>query len=477
VLFNSLFSQSFFSFYMKSYPIILLFLLSLFVFSCSDSLTDIGSGIQPSSDQIKIGTDTFHLSSETVPVDFVYSKTDSFMLGNYYDTKFGSTHADILAQVNCPVGFKFPAETGLHADSASVVLVYYTWFGNKYSPLDVNIYEMNKSTFNYTTLYPTNLDPTVYTDKTSSNKLSQRIFSAKDPGVTRSDSTSIRFPLSSTFVQRFFSSTDFSSTDNFLKEFKGIYITANYGTASLLNVSKIFIYYYYHYTYITKNIHGGDSTVTVNNSLAFPANSEVRQVNHFVHADRTTVFRPADEANYVASPANLNTRVSIPLSRIKQRMDAGIANKKLTINSAVLKVEITDLDLDTTVSAPTVKYMLLIKESAIDRFFSKKELPSDTCAVLATHTSSLITNSTTVYEDYYKFGIAKLIANELKVANLKGVNPADQLNLRLIPVQVTYNSSGSITSVKHDYLLSAVTFRSAKNTVSPMRVNVVYSGF
>ena len=63
------------------------------------------------------------------------------MLGNYYDTKFGSTHADILAQVNCPVGFKFPAETGLHADSASVVLVYYTWFGDKYSPLDVNIYE------------------------------------------------------------------------------------------------------------------------------------------------------------------------------------------------------------------------------------------------------------------------------------------------------------------------------------------------
>ena len=457
---------------MKSNPIILLFLLSLFVYSCTDNLSDIGSGIQPTSDQIKIGTDTFHLTSETTFVDFMYSKPDSFLLGNYYNTKFGSTQADILAQVNCPVGFKFPPLSV--ADSASVVLVYYSWYGNKYAPLDVNIYEMNKSTFSYPSLYPTNLDPAVYTDRTL--KLSERIFTAKDAGVVRADSNSIKFPLSNEFVQRFFKNTDFSSTDNFLKQFKGIYITANYGAATLLNISRIYINYYYHYTYTTKNIHNGDSIVTVNNSLPFPANSEVRQVNRFVHADRASVVRPAANVNYVASPANLNTRVGIPLNRIQQRMDVGIANKKLTINSALIKVEATDVNVD-TVSMPTVQYMLLVKESASERFFNNKELPSDTCAVLAAHVNTLVAYSTTLYEDYYKFSVAKLIANELKIAKLKNVTPADKLNMILVPVQVTIDTSGNVTSVKKEYLMSGVTFLGGKDTTSPMRINVVYSGF
>src|ERR1035437_2586972 len=221
---------------MKSYPLILLFIVSLFVFSCKDSITDVGSGIQPTSDQIKIGTDTFHLGSETVPVDFVTSIPDSFLLGNYfnakfdYNTKFGSTNAEILAQVNCPVGFKFPPLSV--GDSAQIVLLYSTWFGDKNSPMDINIYEMNKSTFAYSSLYPSNLDPTVYTDQ--SVKLAERIFSPKDVVNQRADSFAIIFKLNPDFVHRFFDDTNYSSTSKFLNFFKGVYIKANFGSGSLL---------------------------------------------------------------------------------------------------------------------------------------------------------------------------------------------------------------------------------------------------
>lgn len=91
-------------------------MLSLFVFSCTDTISDIGKSIQPVSDQIKIGTDTFHLTTNTVFVDSIFSRPDSFLLGTFYDTKFGTTQADILAQINCPEGFKFP--TNSVADSA-----------------------------------------------------------------------------------------------------------------------------------------------------------------------------------------------------------------------------------------------------------------------------------------------------------------------------------------------------------------------
>jgi hypothetical protein len=460
---------------MKSYPIFLLFLLSLFVFSCTDNLSDIGSGIQPLSDQITVKPDTFHLASQTVFVDYIYSKPDSFLLGTYYDTKFGSTKAEILAQVNCPVGFKFPPLSV--PDSASVVLLYNSWFGSKDSPLDVNIYEMNKGTFNFSQLYQSNLNASDYADQSDQSKLSERIFSAKDVVRLRADTTAIIFPLNSAFVKRFFNDSYFASTNTFLNQFKGMYITANYGSATLLNIAQINLRYYYHYTYVTRNVHGGDSTVTVNNNLFFPANSEVRQVNRFLHLDRATVVKPADSVNYVASPANLDANIVIPLNRINTRMNDSIKNKKnLTINSAVLKVEATDINVD-TVSAPTVRYMLLIKEEAINRFFNNKELPSDTCAVLASHSVALVVNTTNVYEDYYKFSIAKLIANELKIAKQNKTVPVDALNLRLIPVQVTMDASSNITSVKQDNLMSTVTIRSGKNPYSPLRLNLVYSGF
>lgn len=457
---------------MKSYPFILFFGALLFLFSCTNDLTDIGKGIQPTSDQIMIGTDTFHLSSKTVFVDSIFSRPDSFLLGTFYDTKFGTVQADILAQVNCPEGFKFPPNAV--ADSAKIMLYFSSCFGDSLAPLDLNIYEINKKTFSYTGFYPSNINPSDYTDL--SLKLGERIIIAGG----KTDSTKIiKFKLKNDFVQRFFNDTYFKSTDDFLGFFKGIYITANFGASTLLNINTINLKYYYHYYYQTKNITGGDSTATVNDYLTFPANAEVRQVNRVLHPDRKIVVNPDNNVNYISSPANLQTRIGLPLNKIQKRLNAGINGKKLTINSALLKVEVTDTEQD-TILHPIAQYLLIIKESAIDRFFNNNELPSDTCAVLAQYTYAEI-GTTGVYEQYYTFNLAKLIANELNITKQKRTTPVENMNLRIIPVSVgtSTSSSGttSITSVKQQYLMNAVTIRSGYNSTSPMRINLVYSGF
>lgn len=458
---------------MKSYPVLLLFLLSLFVYSCSDSLSDIGSGIQPASDQIALGKGVFHLTTENVFVESISSRPDSFLLGSLKDSKFGSLQADILAQVNCPEGFKFPK--GSVADSASVLMRYTTWFGSKYSPMDVNIYEMNKGTFSYSTPYLTNLNPEDYCDR--SIKIGERIFSAKDAGKVRTDTTAIRFKLTDAFVKRFFDDSYFASTTKFLDHFKGIYITSNYGSSSLLNISQIDLRYYYHYTYQTKDMNGKDSTATVKSYIVFPANSEVRQVNLFKHdADyRASVVIP-DSVNYISSPANIQARVNIPMHQIQHKLDSAVNGKKLTINSAIMRVEVTNTEED-TVLHPVVSHMLLVRESAKDRFFKNKELPSDTCAIRGDYTTEEI-GTTGVYKHYYSFNIATLLATQIKKY---GSAVAEYIPMRLVPVKIktTTSTSGtaSYVSVKEDYLMSAVTIRSGKNTYSPMRINVVYSGF
>ena len=112
---------------MRAYPIILIIcLVSLSFFSCTDTITDIGKGIQPSSDTISVGKDIFHVSTKTIFVDSIFSHPDSFLLGTFYDTKFGTIKAEILAQVNCPVGFKFPPLSV--ADSAKIILYYSSCF-------------------------------------------------------------------------------------------------------------------------------------------------------------------------------------------------------------------------------------------------------------------------------------------------------------------------------------------------------------
>ncbi|HRR62361.1 MAG TPA: hypothetical protein P5071_00815, partial [Paludibacteraceae bacterium] len=54
-----------------------IFLVSLFIIlfsSCGDDLSEIGINIQPSKDFISVYTDTFHLSSQNVFVDYIYSR-------------------------------------------------------------------------------------------------------------------------------------------------------------------------------------------------------------------------------------------------------------------------------------------------------------------------------------------------------------------------------------------------------------------
>ena len=447
---------------MKFSTVIMLVLVAIFSFSCADDLTNIGESIQPGSDEILIGADTFHVSTENVFVESISTRQDSFLLGTFYNEKYGSTQADILAQVNCTLGFMYPPQST--PDSALVILYYNTWFGDNYSPIDVNIYELNKKTFNYTTQYPSNLDPFEYTDK--SINLGRRIFTAKDNSGTRVSSSYIAFKMDNAFVNRFFDDSAYSSETNFLNFFKGLYITANFGASTILNIGKIDMELYYHYT-AQKN---GRDTV-IKDMKTFPANEEVRQVNRFLHNDRDLLVKQRDSVNYIASPANINTRVTIPLKRMKERMLSQSGNKTLTMSSAQLNVEITDFET-ATLAMPVTSYLLLIKEDSIDNFFNKNKLPDDTYAMVSQYSYSPIYTGGQ-YRYYYSFNTATLIANEIK----NNENPDNNLRMRLIPVRVKVGTNNAITEVKQQFLMSGVTIRSGVNTISPMRINAVFTGF
>jgi hypothetical protein len=182
----------------------------------------------------------------------------------------------------------------------------------------------------------------------------------------------------------------------------------------------------------------------------------------------------------------------LPLNRIKDSIDKRIPAKngvKQIVNKAILQVKATQIEdyKADTLSTPLVNYMLLIKETEVDNFFKKKELPSDTStvAVLSQIYVSQI-GTTGVYEYFYNYNLARIIANELKK------NPTPQpVPMVLVPVEVvssTSSATGSTTvsSIKQQQKMSAVVVRSGKVNDSktglkiksePMHLKLIYSGF
>ncbi len=454
--------------------------------ACEDDSNTTGETILPTTDEIIVSVDTFNVSSALCPADFIYSTPDSFLLGEC-DNRFGTVHADILTQMACPIGFEYP--NGAEVDSVCVYLYYRSWFGDGNTPMQINIYEMDKATFNYSSPYPSNLILNDYCSLNESTRIlaNERIITAAQPTDSLYSSTTesyipyICFKTTDTFAKRFFTTADFSSQEAFNNIFKGLYITSDFGSATLLHVFQVNMTLFYHFTYQKD---GKDTTV--NDTKAFYANSEVRQVNRveYRNSQINDLEQYGDSINFIVSPANIYTQLAIPMSDMSEHIISSLGSRRPYVNRARLTIDVLNKYTGSTANetvddwAQPATHMLLLKSSALERFFRENELPSDTCALLSSLTAGTDTAGNVTY--YYDYDLSTLLTQQLRE-----VQTTDSLKMVLVPVSIetstsnSYYGSGStsITAVHPQQTISATTIRSAQNAEKPMRLEVVYSGF
>lgn len=431
---------------------------------------NMGVSIQPVGDEIVVKADSFHLQSQNWLAPYIYSSPDSFLLGNFYDKYIGTTKAEIMTQLACPIGYSYPE--GVQPDSIELYLYYSTWFGDGHSPMRINVYEMDKGTFNYDENYPSNLDLDNYVSM--DKLLCSRVITAANSSDSVYDSNTgsylyfVRFTLPDEFTQRFFDDSQYASLEEFADFFNGLYLTTDYGTACMLNVTQVDMSFYYHFTY-----QKGDKDTTVYNYKNFPANEEVRRVNRILHPDRESVVQNIDSINYIAAPAHVFTQVQLPMQQIDDTVAHRLAGKRPYVNGAIVRVDLADVELNQWTTPPP--HMMLIKESSLNRFFAQKELPSDTCAILAELKYSVTGEQ---YSYYYDFKIDQILMQELRK---EASEVSDVVTMYLLPVTVatSMDSYGntSITEVKHDQGMSMAIIRSARNQISPLKLSLLYSGF
>lgn len=473
---------------MKSFhSYVLCILTALLLVSCNDNIDSVGSSIQPTHDKIVVKANVYNLETENLFLDRIYNRPDVFLLGTYDDKKYGKLQADILAQFNHPFGENMSAADrfpeNAKADSAILVLYYGSWHGSRNSLLNATVYRMNTDKkLDPDAYYPSNIDPSEYVNFSASRVvLGKKAFTARDITGT-ADSTMIVIDLSEDkdFVQELFDISKeygLGSTppaEDFLNRFKGVYINTDLGDATMMHISAMRMLLYYSYEV---HIEGKDTVLS--NYQIYSANSEVTQINRFLHPNRDEIVNQLNSnpnVNYISSPANIYSRVNIPLRGIAEDMlDSIGTEKRLFVNNATIKVEPLFEDEKDSLDLSQPGYVLLMKEEDMDQFFTKERLPND--SVLLSAFSS--TDST------YTFNIATLLTNELKKATVDRVIHPEQMNEELkmvmVPVSVStssdYYGNTTVNRVRQQPLMTGVEFRSGQNDERPMKVRVTFSGF
>jgi hypothetical protein len=439
--------------------------------ACDDAVDNLGGAIQPSKDGIVVMADTFHLDTETKMVENIISRPDSFLLGQFQDEKFGVTTASILSEVKLfKDGFTFldTSVATTKVDSVVVSLSFGSVFGSVNSPIHIGIYEL-KDSLKRNQNYNSDIDLSPFVDY--SKIIADTVFTVKD-GLTGKINRQLRFHVKPQFKQRFFTlnPADYKNQDAFRNFFKGMYITTEYfGNATMLNVQAVKLTMYYSYAYHS------NPTEKIKGIQDFYVNTEVKRVNRVVHPIRNNVTDVTNNYNFVASPANYYTRIRIPLDRIRNNVNVG--SKVLEINQASIKINIKKKTEADNSYLPYNRSLLLIKEDALNRFFSKREALSDTCSFLSNRDSTYI--STDNYSYHFAFsGLSKLIDKELKEKD----NLKPYIDMVLVPVTPVYTQTSAygdvtITEINQSNQMQTTTIFGGKNSENPMRMEIIYSGF
>lgn len=465
---------------------ILLAFLCASMWSCSDDMLSAGASALGQEDDIRVKSDTFSVSSALEASSAISLTPDSFLLGEC-DTHFGTIKADILAQFACPVGFEYPyAETAV-VDSVCLHLYYASWHGDGQAPLGISVYEMDRATMDYNTPYPSDTALSTFCSLVDSTRITKiphviipqtYVDSAYDSSG-ESYVPAVIIKLSDEFAKRFFGLQDFSSQEAFNELFKGLYITTDFGGSSVLYISEMSLNVYYHFSYPRQ---GSGVDTVINDSKAFYANSEVRQLNRFSYPDRAAVLQQYGankDTNYIVSPANIYTKLSLRMDSILNRMEEQLGDPegyRVYVNRANLTVDVL-YDAEVTSDRPRdswnmpSNYMLLVLEDKMETFFLKNEVPSDTTAILSSLTAATDTLGNISYS--YTYDLSGLLTQQLRNSSQD-----EYLNFYLVPVAVeTSTTSSSVSRVKQLQTITTTYIRSAKNTESPMDVEMVYSGF
>ena len=426
--------------------------------SCEPS--DIGAALQPEEDKMVVQTDSFYIQSATELLPNRHSESDQLELGHLFDPVYGSVKLDYLAE------FRYSRDTfpaTLQDAKLNLVMYYRSFYGDSLAVNEASVYALQQP-LDYEKDYTSNIAVSDYCDK--SLLLAKKSYVAYDATVPSSERKKadycdkVQIELPQSYCDALLSNRDYAkSQQEFLKLLKGVYVTTQYGSRTVLNIDSVNLELSYRYApKITKP----DSLV--NAVCIYPVNRETSSVVRVSEVETPSGVL-SDSLNYIISSSGYVTRLTLPLSRIKESMVDKETDEELNLNHMSLILEVADVAdvLPSRMTPPDV--LLLIRANDLEAFFTQSKYPAEGIA-----------STLGVYDPdrkHYLFNnMADYMERFMRDDNLQ----LDDLNdFYLLPIQGATDILGTNAVVRHLFKPYAVRLRSATNQHSPMRLVVTYS--
>ena len=351
----------------STYSQCVILLILSFIFACKDPAI-VGLQVQPAGDQLNVEhCDTITLFAYSVREDSIRTdETTSNLLGSSVDPVFGKCSASFYAQLRLSENNADFGENPV-LDSITLSLPYKGIYGDSNALQTVKVYEMAEDIYK---------DSVYYSNSeflTTGVPIASMTFvpNIKDSVIVGADTLppQLRIHLNPSVGQKFIDasgSTSLSDNTNFLKFFKGIYVTTTYASGegaiislNLLNAqSKVTMYY--------KN----DTDTLTYNFVISEGSARIGHFNHarYQYADtylRSEIYGDTlkgDSILFLQSMAGLKIRILYPY--IKEL----VKNGRIAINKADLIVTVDDNDMSLSDYQPPPKLILLEEKDGLIRY-------------------------------------------------------------------------------------------------------------
>ena len=441
--------------------------LFLFVISCilcfctACEPSDIGAVLQPEEDKMVLVTDSFAIESVTCRLLNRHSESDKLELGYLVDPVYGAFKLDFLTEFRYSRD-TFPAST---TDAVLQLVMYYrSFYGDSLAVNEASVYALQKA-LDFETNYTCDVDLNEYCNR--SQLLAKKAYVAYDETVSDSARNEdfycdkVVIDLPSSYCQDLLTNRNYNQgQEAFLQFLKGVYVTTNYGTRTVLNIDSVNLELTYKYAPVAAK---PDSLVQA--VRIYPANRETTEVIRVSEVQEPEQVA-LDSVNYVVSSSGYVAKLTLPLGRMQARMWEGTPKgEKLNINHVSLVVEEALMDDAEQSQMRPPQALLLIQEKDLDAFFTQSKYPADG-----------INTTLGAYDAAQKHYLFNNMATYLEGILSSDTLQVDELNdFYLIPVSGATEIAGTNAVVRHLFKPYGVRLRSATNVTSPMRLSVTYT--
>ena len=458
--------------------------------SCTESTNLMGDSLTSNINQYEITTDTFDVSTKSIKVDSVLSRSVYSYIGRLKDPETGSyIVSDYMTQFHIlenQAKNLFPDATVLEdgddfdfiADSCFVRIVVNSYQGDSLAAMKLKLRELSKPVEESGTYY-TNFDPLKkgYV-RTGDDAINQDVvYSMTD--LTTSDSLrnvyrqkgyyeTVDIPLNEEYIDQdgyiynnygtyimsmYYAHPEyFKNSKTFTRNVcPGFYLQCVDGLGVMTEVAYTQIVIYYHFK---------KGEVNYIEYQSINASEEVLQTTHITNdQSRIDKLVADEECTYLKTPAGIYTEVTLPIEAIKN----GHENDSITSSRIVFnRMHDTSDYSEIVLEEPT--QLLMVERDSLKTFFETNSVPNNKTSYLATFN--------TTHKTYTYNNISTLINHMWSRRN----TTADWNKVVLIPVQVETSGTTSATTVSNEMNVNSVRLVGGKkNKHTPVRISVIYN--